>query len=53
MMLFVVVDLGRVVAHQAHLLDVLYHLGMFKLYINITKYVPQVCISTYMLHQVL
>ncbi|KAB5591112.1 Glycerol-3-phosphate dehydrogenase (NAD+) [Ceratobasidium theobromae] len=41
MMLFVVVDLGRVVAHQAHLLDVLYHLGMFKLYINITKYVPQ------------
>ncbi|CAE6457634.1 unnamed protein product [Rhizoctonia solani] len=41
MVIFITVDLGRVVAHQAHLIDVLYHLGTFKLYVSIAKYIPQ------------
>ena len=41
MMIFIAVDLGRVVTHRAHLIDVLYHLGMFKIYVSIAKYIPQ------------
>ncbi|CAE6447711.1 unnamed protein product [Rhizoctonia solani] len=41
MVIFITIDLGRVAAHQAHLIDVLYHLGTFKLYVSIAKYIPQ------------
>lgn len=41
MVVFVLVDLCRVFFFQARLIDVLYHLGMFKLYVSIAKYVPQ------------
>ncbi|CAE6521149.1 unnamed protein product [Rhizoctonia solani] len=41
MVIFIAVDLGRVAAHQARLIDVLYHLGTFKLYVSIAKYIPQ------------
>ncbi|CUA76815.1 Cystinosin homolog [Drosophila melanogaster] [Rhizoctonia solani] len=41
MVIFIAVDLGRVATHQAHLIDVLYHLGTFKLYVSIAKYIPQ------------
>ncbi|CAE6399937.1 unnamed protein product [Rhizoctonia solani] len=42
MVAFIGVDLGRVATHQANLIDILYHLGMFKLYVSIAKYIPQV-----------
>ncbi|KAG9103603.1 hypothetical protein FRC06_009613 [Ceratobasidium sp. 370] len=35
------VDVGRIAVSQAHLIDVLYHLGTFKLYVSIAKYIPQ------------
>ncbi|KAG9126982.1 hypothetical protein FRC07_001146 [Ceratobasidium sp. 392] len=41
MVAFFVVDIGRVVAFQEPLIDVLYHLGTFKLYVSIAKYIPQ------------
>jgi len=41
MAIFFAVDMWRVYAFQAHLIDVLYHLGTFKLYVSIAKYIPQ------------
>ncbi|CAE6435118.1 unnamed protein product [Rhizoctonia solani] len=41
MVIFIGTDLGRVAIHQARLIDVLYHLGTFKLYVSIAKYIPQ------------
>ncbi|KAJ1311327.1 hypothetical protein OPQ81_009822 [Rhizoctonia solani] len=41
MVIFILVDLGRVAVNQAHLIDVLYHLGTLKLYVSIAKYIPQ------------
>jgi hypothetical protein len=42
MVVFIGADLGRVATHRARLIDVLYHLGTFKLYVSIAKYIPQV-----------
>ncbi|KAG8718127.1 hypothetical protein FRC08_005900 [Ceratobasidium sp. 394] len=41
MVMVFLVDAGRIAASQAHLIDVLYHLGTFKLYVSIAKYIPQ------------
>ncbi|QRV76670.1 PQ-loop repeat-containing protein 1 [Ceratobasidium sp. AG-Ba] len=41
MVVFFLIDMGRIAIFQAQLIDVLYHLGMFKLYVSIAKYIPQ------------
>lgn len=41
MLVFFLIDMTRIARAQAHLIDVLYHLGAFKLYVSITKYIPQ------------
>ncbi|KAB5591446.1 Cystinosin [Ceratobasidium theobromae] len=41
MAIFIAIDLGRAALNQVHLIDVLYHLGTFKLYVSIVKYIPQ------------
>ncbi|KAG8715105.1 hypothetical protein FRC09_016926 [Ceratobasidium sp. 395] len=41
MVVFFVVDIGRTILFQEPLIDVLYHLGTFKLYVSIAKYIPQ------------
>lgn len=46
MAIFIAIDLGRAALNQVHLIDVLYHLGTFKLYVSIVKYIPQVRIRS-------
>ena len=40
--IFFAFDMWRIYTSRAHLIDVLYHLGTFKLYVSIAKYIPQV-----------
>lgn len=41
MAVFFTMDIWKMYTSQVHLIDILYHLGIFKLYVSIAKYIPQ------------